>query len=61
MSRHFSIIGFVSKVGSQTLNFGYYNRRTKDSPLVTGEPLTLFTLNYFSEFPIIQVTLIETR
>ncbi|KAL1490094.1 hypothetical protein ABEB36_012836 [Hypothenemus hampei] len=54
-SQTFSILGLLRQTGNQDIHFGYYNRMVKDSPYVTGKPITLFKLSYCTEFPIIQI------
>ncbi|XP_050304797.1 uncharacterized protein LOC126742226 [Anthonomus grandis grandis] len=51
----FSIKGILSHVGEHTLQFGYFNRMIKDSPLTTGSPVKLIEIKYYTQFPIIKI------
>ncbi|CAG9770863.1 unnamed protein product [Ceutorhynchus assimilis] len=54
-AKHIIVTGIISKVGNQTVEFGYYNRMVRDSPFVTGVSKKIFHLTYQSELPIIQI------
>ncbi|XP_030757209.1 uncharacterized protein LOC115883072 isoform X2 [Sitophilus oryzae] len=54
-SRTFHISGPVTLTGPQIVNFGYFNRPSKNSTLPVGNMVELFQLKYVCELPYIQI------